>query len=90
MAQDAFVQVAVDGAGKKIAMDQTVDGAGNTVLLQKALLTGDPADQISQLLELSRQQLACLRSILRVLTDTSNSRTLEEDFTTSPGVNFDG
>jgi hypothetical protein len=90
MANDAFVQVAVDGAGKKIAMDQGTDAFGNTVLLQKALLVGDPADAMAQMMELQRQQLATLRAILRVLSDVSNTRTTEEDYTSTPGVNFDG
>ena len=89
MAQDAYVQVAVDSTGKKVAMDQGVDAAGNTVYFQKALLVGDPADALALLAEVNLQQLAVLRAILRVLTEASNARVQEEDFSSQRGANFD-
>lgn len=87
---ESYVQVAADGAGKKVAMDQQTDSNANTVYLQKALMVGAPADAVDQLLDLNRQQLAVLRAILRVLTDSGNSRVTEEDFSSQTGVNFDG
>ena len=91
MAQDTYMQVAPDSTGKKVSFEGPLtDAAGNTTYLQRALLTGDPADAIQQLLCINRQQLAVARAILRVLTDSTNSRVLEEDFSSSPGVNFDG
>jgi len=90
VANDSFIQVAVDGAGKKVAADLQVDAYGNTVYLQKALLTGDPADAVAQLLDTNRQILACLRALLRIQSDTTNSRTTEEDYSSTLGENFDG
>ena len=81
MAVDAYIGVAVDGAGKKVAMDQTVDAQGNTVYLQKALLIGDPADALNQIMLMNQQQLAVLRAILAVLSCSTNCPTNEEDFT---------
>ena len=80
MSLDSYIQVAVDSTGKKVAMDQGLDAAGNTIYFQKALLIGDPADAIAQNLQIQIQQLAVLRAILAVLTQTSNSQAAEEDF----------
>lgn len=85
-----YVQVAVDGAGKKVGMQQSVDSAGNQIYLQKALLIGDPADVLSQLLDTERQILACLRALVRIQADITNSRTTEEDFSSPRGANLDG
>lgn len=90
MTQDAYVQVATDGSGKKVGMEQAADVFGNTIYLQRALLVGDPADAIAQILETDRQILTCLRALLRVMTETSNSRVQEEDFTPAKGASFDG
>lgn len=90
MANEAFVQVATDGSGKKVSMDQGVDPYGNTIYRQNANLIGDAPDLLSQILAMDRQILGCLRAILRVMADTSNARTTEEDYSSSPGVNFDG
>lgn len=70
-------------------MDQAVDASGNTVLVQRALLIGDPADALAQLLELNFQQVAILRAILKVLVETTNARIQEEDFSSQRGANFD-
>lgn len=90
MTTDAFVQVAPDSSGKRISMDQGVDAAGNTTYLQRALLVGDPADALAQLVLMNQQQLAVLRAILRTLTESSNSRITEDDFSAQPGSSFDG
>lgn len=90
MAQDAYVQVAADGVGKKVGMEQATDAFGNVIYLQKALLVGDPADVLNQILLCDRQILACLRALLRVMADTSNSRTQEEDYSQAIGANNDG
>lgn len=89
MTTDAYVQVAIDSTGKKISMDQGVDASGSTVYIQRALLVGDPADQLSQLLEMNQQQLAVLRTILKVLVESTNARVQEEDFSSQRGANFD-
>lgn len=80
MTQDAFLQVAPDSTGKRVSMDQTVDATGVTTYLQRALLVGDPADALATMVELNMHQLAVLRAILKVLTETSNSRVDEDDF----------
>lgn len=90
MAEPGYVQVAVDGAGKKIAMELGVDGYSNTVYKQKALLIDGPADALDQLLETDRKILACLRALLKIQQDSTNSRTTEEDYTSPTGGNFDG
>lgn len=89
MSQEAYVQLASDGSGKKVGMEQGVDAAGNVIYFQKALLIGDPADALAQLVEMNQQQLAVLRAILKVLTETSNARVQEEDFSSQRGANFD-
>jgi hypothetical protein len=89
MAYDAYIQIAPDSTGKKLATDQQTDASGSTVQVQKALLVGDPADALVQLLEINQQQLAVLRAILRVFVETTNARVLEEDFSSQRGANFD-
>lgn len=80
MTTDAYVQVASDGSGKKISMDQATDAGSNVVYLQRALLVGDPADALASLVTISLQQLSLLRVIARILSETSNSRVSEDDF----------
>lgn len=87
---DSYVQIAPDSTGKKMATDAQTDSLGNAVQVQKAMFVGDGADALSQMLEINRQQLACLRALLRCMTDISNSRITEEDFSSQTGVNFDG
>lgn len=90
MTTDAYVQVAPDSTGKKIGMDQQTDAGGNVVYLQRALLVGEPADALSQLLEINRLQLAAIRALVRIMSETTNSRADEDDFRAASGVNFDG
>ena len=80
MTTDAYVQVAADGAGKKISMEQSIDAAGNTVYIQRALLVGDPADALSTLVAINLSQLALLRVIARTLSEMTNSSISEDDF----------
>lgn len=89
MTQDAILQVAPDSTGKKISMEQTVDAAGNTTYLQRALLVGDPADNLAITVELLQQLLAVNRAMLKVLVESSSSRVTEEDFSSQRGANFD-
>lgn len=89
MANDSYLQVAPDSTGKKVAMELATDAANNSVYLQRALLVGDPADNLALLFELGQQQLAVLRAILKVLVESGNSRVTEEDFSSQRGANFD-
>lgn len=89
MGNEVYVQLATDGSGKKVGMDLTTDVYGNAVYLQKALLVGEPAENLAQILDTERQILTVLRALLRVMTDTSNSRVTEEDFSSTLGAKFD-
>lgn len=80
MANDSYVQVAPDSTGKQVDMELTGTAAGANIYRQRALLVGDPADVMQQLLVNSNANLAVLRAILTVLTVTSNVRISEEDF----------
>lgn len=87
---EGFIRVATDGDGKRVAMEQQKLADGTTdVYIQKALLVGDPADALAQLLESNQAQLAVLRAILAILRETSNARITEEDFSAQKGANFD-
>jgi hypothetical protein len=78
--QDSYVQVAPDSTGKLVDME-VVGTAAGLVYRQRAVMVGDPADALQQLLTLNQQQLAVLRAILATLSGTSNSPVAEEDFT---------
>jgi len=80
MANQSFVQVAPDGAGKQVMMDKQVLPDLTTGYMQQALLTGDPADAMQQMLAVQKQQLAVSRAILYVLTQTTNFEVYSEDF----------
>jgi hypothetical protein len=81
MTTDTYTQVAPDNvSGKKISMEQIVDGLGNTALVERANIVGDSGEAIQQLLAMNRAQLMVLRAIHRVLSETSNSQAQEDDF----------
>lgn len=76
-----YVQVAVDGAGKKVQMLVTTDGEGNTVYQQCAVLLGDTPDLLYQLVAHAKAQLAVSRAILATLSASSNAPYDEDRFT---------
>lgn len=81
MANDSYVIVAPDSTGKKVQMEVAYDAQLNATYLQKAILVGDPADALQNILATETQILAVLRAILSTLSATSNSPVNEEDFT---------
>lgn len=82
MTTDAYVQVALDSTGKKVAMDQGTDAAGNTVYFQKALLIAQPADDLNDIRETNKQILLTLQAIFSLLSATTNVRVEVDDFET--------
>lgn len=80
MSNDAYVQVATDGSGKKVSMEQGVDANGNTVYFQRAVIVGDVNDSLAQLVAVNKLQLAATRAMLALLNSTANVAVLEEDF----------
>jgi len=75
-----FVQVAVDSSGKKVAMFQTTDGAGNAVYVQAAVLIGDTPDLLNQIKALLTDLLAVNRANLMIQQNVTNLKTDEDDF----------
>ena len=80
MAQDAFLQVALDGAGKRVDMDQVSTAANATVYRQRAVLVGETGDVLQQLLDVNLHQLACLRAILAIKRTDHVGAPGEDDF----------
>lgn len=78
MSIDAYVQVATDGSGKQIDMDQVSTAAGATLYRQRAVMVGIPAQVLDEMLELQRRQLACMRALLSTLGNAAAAT--EEDF----------
>lgn len=64
MPQDSYIQVAPNSSGSKIAMDQQVDAASRTVLVQRAILTGETGDLLRALLETQQTILLTLQTML--------------------------
>lgn len=79
MAIDDVLIVAKDADGKSIDMDRVATAAGPTVYRQRAVLVGATGEQLDELIELNRSQLAVLRAILMSLNAT-HSRTTEDEF----------
>lgn len=64
MANDSFVQVAPDSSGKQVDMESLTTGAGAPLYRQRAVLVGDSADVLFQILSVQQRQLAVLRALL--------------------------
>lgn len=69
MATDAYVQVAVDGAGKQVDMSTVRTVAGDTIYRQRAELVGEPAAALLALGDKLDLQTALLRAILFTLSN---------------------
>jgi len=67
MPYDAQVQLAPDGQGKKVDMDQVATQAGDTVYRQRATLVGETGNILQDLLREARTQTRILRAILATL-----------------------
>ena len=79
MPQDSYIQVAPDGSGKQVDMDQVATAAGAQIYRQRADLVGLSAETLLDLLAVHRAQLKVLRAILASLNSVSSSFR-EEDF----------
>lgn len=84
---DAFVQVALDGSGKKmetaLVRQQSADattGAPTEVHRQRAEIVGQAGDALDQLLAMNKMQVQLLQAILSNLNATSNVNPQPEDF----------
>ena len=75
-----FVQVAVDSTGKKVAMFQATDAAGNVVYYQAAVIVGDVPDLLNQINSKLADLLAASRALLMIQQNITNLRTDEDDF----------
>lgn len=75
---DDYVQVAADGAGKKIDMSTVRTTAGDTIHRQRAELVGEPAAAIMALGDKLDLLIAVNRAILFALT---NGEVTEDSFT---------
>jgi hypothetical protein len=74
---DGNLQVAPDSTGKKVAMDKTLASDGSDIYVQKAEIVGDVANDIAEIKEIMKLQLAVFRGILFALT---NGEITEETF----------
>ena len=78
---DAYIQVAPDGGGKLVDMDQVSTLAGATIYRQRAVLVGESGNALEELLTISRAQLAVSRAILANLLSSIPDGVTEDDFT---------
>lgn len=80
MPYDALVQLAVDGAGKSVDMEQVSTAAGATLYRQRAVLVGESGDILQQIFNIQVQQLAILRAILAIHRSNNTGSLGEEDY----------
>ena len=81
MSQDAFIQVAPDSTGKLVDMGLVGTTASTGVIYrERAELVGDAADALSQLLDVSKKQLAVFRCLLAHQNCKNNTPFAEDDF----------
>lgn len=66
---DGVLQVAPDSTGKKVATDKTLASDGSEIHIQKAEIVGEAANDIAEIKETMKLQLAVLRGILFALTN---------------------
>ena len=64
MANDGQLTVAPDSTGKSVDMEIVSTGAGAAIYRQRALMVGDSADVLFQILSVQQKQLAVLRALL--------------------------
>lgn len=77
---DSYVQVAVDGNGKKVDMDLVSTEAGPSIYRQKAVLAGITAVLLNKIVEQNMMMLALQRATLAVLNSMNNTDVSEENF----------
>jgi hypothetical protein len=81
MPNDSFIQVAPDNTeGKRVDMDLVASAAGATLYRQRAVLVGETGNDLQRLLAINTQQLAVLRAMLAILSESSTANITESDF----------
>jgi len=68
---DSYVQVATDGAGKKVDMDQVATAGGDTIYRQRATLVGETGDILQSILDEQITQTRLLHAIFKVLISSN-------------------